>query len=73
MPGQVIGTVNVQVGNQRGTVRNISYGAKTLKSLTDVSMTGAQNGDVVVYNQSTNSFVVEPASSVVPSLDAGEF
>jgi hypothetical protein len=36
-------------------------------------MTGARDGDVIVYQANTNSFVVEPASSVVPSLDAGEF
>ncbi len=74
MPGQVIGTVNVQVGNQQGgSVRSISYGTKTLKSSTDLSMTGAQDGDVIVYQASTNSFVVEPAESVLPNLDAGTF
>lgn len=74
MAGQVIGTVNVQIGpspNQK--VSNITYGGRTLKSATDLELSGAQNGDVVVYQANTNSFIVEPASSVVPLLDAGTF
>ena len=74
MAGQVIGTVNVQVGQtQNPRVSTISYGARTLKSLSDVSTAGAQSGDVIVYDAATDSFNVEPASAAIPSLDAGEF
>jgi hypothetical protein len=74
MPGQVIGTVNVQIGptvNPR--VNNIAYGGRTLKSASDLELAGAKNGDVIVYQANTNTFLVEPASTLVPSLDQGFF
>lgn len=74
MPGQVIGTVNVQIGptvNPR--VNNIAYGGRTLKSASDLELAGAKNGDVIVYQANTNTFLVEPVSTLVPSLDQGFF
>ena len=74
MAGQVIGTVNVQVGQQQNPrVNTINYGIRSLKGSTDLSMTGAQSGDVIVYDATTQTFNVEPASAAIPSLDAGEF
>jgi hypothetical protein len=74
MPGQTIGTVNVQVNTQKtSSVRSIAYGGRTLKSATDLSITGATDGDVVVYEADTNSFKLAPVSGVAASLDAGEF
>jgi predicted transcriptional regulator len=73
MPGQTIGTVNVQVGNQGGRVNTINYGLRSLKGSTDLAMAGAKTGDVIVYQANTNSFVIEPVAAIVPSLDAGEF
>jgi hypothetical protein len=75
MTGQVIGTVNVQVGGAtRPRVTAIQYGgANQLKQATDLSMAGAQDGDVVVYNQQTNSFVVQPVAAELPRLDGGTF
>jgi hypothetical protein len=74
MAGQTIGTIKVQVGQQQGgTVRSINYGNRSIKGSTDLKMVGAQDGDVIVYQANTNSFIVEPAASVVPKLDAGEF
>ena len=74
MPGQVIGTVNVQVNNQKtSSVRSISYGGRTLKGATDLDTAGAADGDVVIYEADTNSFRLAPVSSATPSLDAGEF
>ena len=74
MPGQVIGTVNVQVGNQTNPrVQQINYGIRSLKGSTDLKMTGAKQGDVIVYDANTNSFIVEPVSSASVSLDAGQF
>jgi hypothetical protein len=74
MPGQVIGTVNVQIGptvNPR--VNQIAYGGRTLKSASDLDLANKQDGDVIVYQANTNSFIVEPVSALVPSLDQGFF
>jgi hypothetical protein len=74
MPGQVIGTVNVQIGptiNPR--VNTLAYGGRTLKSATDLSLANKNDGDVIVYQANTNSFVVESVSALVPSLDQGFF
>jgi hypothetical protein len=74
MPGQVIGTVNVQVNQQQGgTVRQLNYGVKTIKNSTDLSMTGAQDRDVIVYQANTNSFKVQSIGELNPDLDAGFF
>jgi hypothetical protein len=74
MPGQVIGTVNVQIGptiNPR--VNTLTYGGRTLKSATDLDLANKTNGDVIVYQANTNSFIVSPVNSLVPSLDQGFF
>jgi hypothetical protein len=74
MPGQVIGTVNVQIGptiNPR--VNTLAYGGRTLNSATDLSLANKNDGDVIVYQANTNSFVVESVSALVPSLDQGFF
>lgn len=74
MPGQTIGTVNVQVNTQKtNSVRSITYGGRTLKSATDLSITGAADGDVMVYQANTNTFKLAPISGAAASLDAGEF
>jgi len=74
MPGQTIGTVNVQVNTQKtNSVRSITYGGRTLKSATDLSITGAADGDVMVYQANTNTFKLAPVSGAAASLDAGEF
>jgi len=70
MPGQIIGTVNVQIGQSpKPRVNSITYGGRSLKSANDLSLIGAQSGDVIVYQANTNSFIVEPASAVIPELD----
>lgn len=73
MPGQVIGTVNVQVGSSQQTVRTLSYGITTLKGLTDVNMAGALDRDVVTYVAATNSFVIAPAENSRLIIDNGFF
>ena len=73
MPGQTIGTVNVQVGSSPQTVRTLSYGAATLKALGDVSMTGALDRDVVTYVAATNSFIIAPAENSRLIIDNGFF
>jgi hypothetical protein len=72
MPGQVIGTVNVQVNSQQGgSVRSISYGGRSLKSATDLSVASATNGAAIIYQANTDSFVLGPVSA--GSVDAGTF
>jgi hypothetical protein len=75
MPGQTIGTVNVQVGSQvNPRVRTISYGGNySLKGANDLSMAGATDNDVIVYKAATNSFIIQPASVVVEIVDGGEY
>lgn len=52
---------------------NITYigstgGVTKLSQLTDVDTTHEQDGDTIVYQSNTNSYVVEPYN-----LDSGEF
>jgi hypothetical protein len=70
MPGQVIGTVNVQVNKQQNqTVRQLNYGIRSLQGSTDLSLVNVQNDDVIVYQANTNSFVVK---SVQDAVEDGE-
>lgn len=75
MAGQTIGTVRVQVGQQQGgTVRSISYGGRTIKGSADLSMVSAEDGDAVIYDANTNSFVVAPVSAKgITGIDGGKF
>ena len=74
MPGQVIGTVNVQVNKQQsGTVRQLNYGIRSIKGSTDLSLTGVQDNDVIVYQANTNSFKTQSIGELAPDLDAGFF
>ena len=73
MPGQTIGTVNVQLGSSQQTVQTLSYGITTLKRLTDVSMAGALDRDVVTYVAATNSFIIAPAENSRLIIDNGFF
>jgi hypothetical protein len=73
MPGQVIGTVNVQVNKQQSqTVRQLNYGIRSLQGSTDLSLVNVQNDDVIAYQANTNSFVVKSVQDAV-DLDAGFF
>lgn len=74
MPGQTIGTVNVQVNKQQSsTVRQLNYGIRSLKGSTDLSLAGVQDGDVITYQANTNSFKVQSIGELNPDLDAGFF
>ena len=74
MPGQVIGTVNVQVNKQQSsTVRSLNYGIRSLKGSTDLSLANVQDNDVIVYQANTNSFVLQSVGELNPDLDAGFF
>jgi hypothetical protein len=74
MPGQVIGTVNVQVNKQQSSsVRSLNYGIRSLKGSTDLSLSDVQDGDVITYQANTNSFKVQSIGELNPDLDAGFF
>ena len=74
MPGQVIGTVNVQIGSSnQPRVTTLNSGTKTLKALTDVDTTGAQDRDVVTYIAATDSFIIGPAENSRLIIDNGFF
>lgn len=65
--------IKVQVGNKPTTVQTITYGSRTLKSASDLSLVGAENGDVIIYDQSNNSFYLDSASAAVTNIDGGTF
>lgn len=44
-------------------------GSIQLGSLTDVNTSGQQNGDVLVYNANTNTYIVQ----TLPKVDGGAF
>jgi hypothetical protein len=73
--GQVIGTVNVQVGSATSPrVNSISYGGKnTIKGAADFNATGAVDLDVITYQANTNSFILQPAGSTITNIDGGFF
>jgi hypothetical protein len=74
MPGQTIGTVNVQVNNQQGSsVRSISYGGRSLKSATDFLMNTTANGSSIIYNAGTDSFELGQPTTTISAVDAGTF
>jgi hypothetical protein len=69
-----IQTVNVQVNKQQNqTVRQLNYGIRSLQGSTDLSMIGAIDKDLIVYQANTNSFVVQSVNELNPDLDAGFF
>ena len=59
---QTLGAIKVRLNNQtESKVRSISYGQPLeLKRALDLSMYGAEDGEVIVYNGITNSFEVAP-------------
>jgi hypothetical protein len=48
------------------TVQTISYGTKTVKSLNDLGIQGANTGDVIVYNSELRTFNVKPIGASTP-------
>ena len=70
-----IGTINVKVGGALPKVQTISYGQATqLKNASDLSLIGAADGDVIVYEQTTNSFQVATVPpQAITDIDGGTF
>jgi hypothetical protein len=65
--------IRVTVGQPNPTVTSIQYGTRTLKSASDLSLAGAQDGYSIVYRANTNSFTVAPASAADVVVDVGFF
>lgn len=65
--------IQVQVGNKPTTVQSIIYGSRTLKSASDLSMVGAENSDVIVYDQANNSFYLDDVTATITVIDGGTF
>ena len=60
-----IGNIKVTVGtpaNPRATT--ITYGSRTLKSATDLNLNGVVDGDAIVYQANTNSFITSNTIAV---------
>jgi hypothetical protein len=77
-----IGNIKVTVGtptNPRAT--SITYGSRTLKSATDLSLVGAAQGFAIVYEANTNSFVTSNVIAIAENaivsglalIDGGTF
>jgi hypothetical protein len=75
MAGQTIGTVNVQVNSQQPSKVTTTIGGRTtLKSASDLTLAGAEDGDVISYTAATNSFAVKPVSALaIPKIDGGSY
>jgi hypothetical protein len=65
--------VRVTVGQKATTTTAVSYGTRTIKSASDLSLTNAQDGFPIIYRANTNSFVVGPATAEILSIDNGFF
>lgn len=59
-------TIKVRVEGQKTRVQTLTYGTKTLKSLTDLSLEGANTGDVIIYNSQTKSFSTKGLGTDTP-------
>jgi len=59
-------TVKVRVEGQKAKVQTLNYGTKTLRSLTDLSLVGANTGDVIVYNSLTKTFSAKGLGTDTP-------
>ena len=59
-------TVRVRIEGQKSRVKTLSYGTQTLRSLTDLSLTGANTGDVIVYNSTTKTFSAKGLGTDTP-------
>jgi hypothetical protein len=62
--------IRVKIDSQQTKVSTISYAAKSLKNDSDVDMTGALTGDVLVYNANTQIFSARRIGSATPVTGA---
>jgi len=67
-----LGKINVDTRNKISEVNFTKApvaGPTALRNLTDVSVVGQKNGDVLVFDATRNSYVVE----TLPDIDGGIF
>lgn len=67
------GTINITVGQRQPSVSALQIGSQKLENLTDVDMTLATEGSVIVYDLASKTFKVEPFSAFNLTLDNGYF
>lgn len=65
--------IKVEVGNKPATVQSVNYGSKTIRGSADLTLAGAQNGDVIIYDSANNNFHVTSISAAITDIDAGLF
>lgn len=63
-----LSTVKVEVKDTKAKVSTISYGSRTLKSLTDMDTTQLANNSVIVYNATTGKFETIPVSTFLSQI-----
>ena len=59
-------TIKVRVEGQKTRVQTLTYGTKTMRSLTDLSLEGANTGDVIIYNSQTKTFAAKGLGTDTP-------
>ena len=59
-------TIKVRVEGQKTRVQTLTYGTKTMRSLTDLTLEGANTGDVIIYNSQTKSFSAKGLGTDTP-------
>ena len=67
------GTIRVTVGQRQPSVTAVSYGLRTLKGASDLSLVGAVNNYAIVYKSATDSFVVQDINTNITDIDNGFF
>jgi len=72
--------LNARINNiNQPRVRAISYGRTSLKSATDLNLSGVASGDLISYDANTQTFVAQSPSNLAQNiqnlvnLDAGFF
>ena len=67
------GTIRVTVGQRQPSVTAVSYGLRTLKGASDLSLVGATNNFAMIYKAATDSFVLQSVDNTVTNIDNGHF
>jgi hypothetical protein len=67
-------TISVRIGNQNpSTVQTTNSGTRTLKSASDLNISGGQTGDVITYDANTHGFSVTNINNSIGDIDGGIF
>jgi hypothetical protein len=72
-------SIKVTVKPKKAVVSSVNIGPKTritLEQITNIDASGAEDGEVLVYNAATNSYIVKPVivdSNNIINLNGGSF